>query len=244
MLKERARILAVAHLPARPGPGRRRLPLRLLACATPSSRGSRRAPSRAGSTRSPSTCRCCRWRWRSGARCCSSGRYRSHRTVPLLDEAWAIIRVCVIGAVLFTLLLYVGAPRRAAARRRPHQPLLGPPLRRLLLPLPAHREARRSALTSRYVRVARLQLPHGADRRHRRHRARRSPSRSTATASGASASSASSRNGHRPERAAGAAAARSSASSTTSRASSRATSSTTSSSPSTAASSTAWRTSS
>jgi exopolysaccharide biosynthesis polyprenyl glycosylphosphotransferase len=38
----------------------------------------------------------------------SSGRYRSHRTVPLLDEAWAIVRVCTTGAVLFTLILYVG----------------------------------------------------------------------------------------------------------------------------------------
>ena len=37
----------------------------------------------------------------------SSGRYRSHRTVPLLDEAWAIIRVSVSGAILFTLALYV-----------------------------------------------------------------------------------------------------------------------------------------
>jgi exopolysaccharide biosynthesis polyprenyl glycosylphosphotransferase len=35
-----------------------------------------------------------------------SGRYRSHRTVPLLDEASAIIRVCAGGAVLFTLMLY------------------------------------------------------------------------------------------------------------------------------------------
>ncbi|MGH9360361.1 MAG: sugar transferase [Thermoanaerobaculia bacterium] len=38
----------------------------------------------------------------------SSGRYRSHRTVPLLDEALAVIRVCVLGAALFTLSLYVG----------------------------------------------------------------------------------------------------------------------------------------
>src|SRR5436305_1739723 len=37
----------------------------------------------------------------------SSGRYRSHRTVPLLDEAWAILRVCVSGAILFTLVLYL-----------------------------------------------------------------------------------------------------------------------------------------
>jgi len=37
-----------------------------------------------------------------------SGRYRSHRTVPLVDEAWAIIRVSTTGAVLFMLILYVG----------------------------------------------------------------------------------------------------------------------------------------
>jgi exopolysaccharide biosynthesis polyprenyl glycosylphosphotransferase len=41
-----------------------------------------------------------------GAMLLLSGRYRSHRTVPLLDEAWAIIRVCATGAVLFTLMLY------------------------------------------------------------------------------------------------------------------------------------------
>ncbi len=43
-----------------------------------------------------------------GALLLSSGRYRSHRTVPLLDEAWAVIRVCVTGAVAFTLILYAG----------------------------------------------------------------------------------------------------------------------------------------
>ena len=37
-----------------------------------------------------------------------SGRYRSHRTVPLVDEAWAVLRVCTTGTVLFTLILYVG----------------------------------------------------------------------------------------------------------------------------------------
>jgi exopolysaccharide biosynthesis polyprenyl glycosylphosphotransferase len=37
-----------------------------------------------------------------------SGRYRSHRTVPLIDEAWAIVRVCGTGAIFFTLILYVG----------------------------------------------------------------------------------------------------------------------------------------
>src|SRR5215212_844365 len=42
-----------------------------------------------------------------GALLLSSGRYRSHRTVPLLDEAWAIVRVAVSGALLFTLALYV-----------------------------------------------------------------------------------------------------------------------------------------
>ena len=41
-----------------------------------------------------------------GAMLLLSGRYRSHRTVPLLDEAWAIVRVCATGAVLFTLMLY------------------------------------------------------------------------------------------------------------------------------------------
>jgi exopolysaccharide biosynthesis polyprenyl glycosylphosphotransferase len=42
-----------------------------------------------------------------GALLLSSGRYRSHRTVPLVDEAWAIIRVCVTGAIIFTLALYL-----------------------------------------------------------------------------------------------------------------------------------------
>jgi exopolysaccharide biosynthesis polyprenyl glycosylphosphotransferase len=37
----------------------------------------------------------------------SSGRYRSHRTAPLVDEAWAIVRVCTTGTVLFTLILYI-----------------------------------------------------------------------------------------------------------------------------------------
>jgi exopolysaccharide biosynthesis polyprenyl glycosylphosphotransferase len=41
-----------------------------------------------------------------GAMLLLSGRYRSHRTVLLLDEAWAIVRVCAMGAVLFTLMLY------------------------------------------------------------------------------------------------------------------------------------------
>jgi len=41
-----------------------------------------------------------------GAMLLLSGRYRSHRTVPILDEAWAILRVCFLGAAVFTLLLY------------------------------------------------------------------------------------------------------------------------------------------
>ncbi len=36
----------------------------------------------------------------------SSGRYRSHRTVPLLEEALALIRVCGIGVVIFTLTIF------------------------------------------------------------------------------------------------------------------------------------------
>jgi exopolysaccharide biosynthesis polyprenyl glycosylphosphotransferase len=43
-----------------------------------------------------------------GALLLSSGRYRSHRTVPILDEAWAILRVCLFGTAIFTLALYVG----------------------------------------------------------------------------------------------------------------------------------------
>jgi exopolysaccharide biosynthesis polyprenyl glycosylphosphotransferase len=41
-----------------------------------------------------------------GALLLLSGRYRSHRTVPILDEAWAIIRVCALGSAFFTLFLY------------------------------------------------------------------------------------------------------------------------------------------
>jgi exopolysaccharide biosynthesis polyprenyl glycosylphosphotransferase len=42
-----------------------------------------------------------------GALLLMSGRYRSHRTVPLLDESWAILRVCGSGTILFTLALYL-----------------------------------------------------------------------------------------------------------------------------------------
>jgi exopolysaccharide biosynthesis polyprenyl glycosylphosphotransferase len=42
-----------------------------------------------------------------GAILISSGRYRSHRTVPLLAEAWAIVRVCGTALVVFTLTLFV-----------------------------------------------------------------------------------------------------------------------------------------
>ena len=36
-----------------------------------------------------------------------SGEYRSHRTVPLLDEAWDVVRASITGSVIFTLLIYV-----------------------------------------------------------------------------------------------------------------------------------------
>src|ERR1700689_2801053 len=36
-----------------------------------------------------------------------SGRYRFHRTVPLLDESWAILRVCASGTIVFMLALYI-----------------------------------------------------------------------------------------------------------------------------------------
>lgn len=35
------------------------------------------------------------------------GAYRSHRTISLLDEAWSIVRVCGMGAVLFVLCIYL-----------------------------------------------------------------------------------------------------------------------------------------
>ena len=42
-----------------------------------------------------------------GALLLLSGRYRSHRTVPLLDESWAVLRVCASGTIIFTLALYL-----------------------------------------------------------------------------------------------------------------------------------------
>lgn len=42
-----------------------------------------------------------------GALLLMSGRYRSHRTVPLLDESWAVLRVCASGTILFMLALYI-----------------------------------------------------------------------------------------------------------------------------------------
>ena len=36
-----------------------------------------------------------------------TGEYRSHRTVPLLDEAWDVVRASITGSVIFTLLIYV-----------------------------------------------------------------------------------------------------------------------------------------
>lgn len=34
-------------------------------------------------------------------------RYRSHRTVPLFEESWAVLNVCAVGAVLFALTIYI-----------------------------------------------------------------------------------------------------------------------------------------
>lgn len=41
-----------------------------------------------------------------GALLLSSGRYRSHRTVPLLTEALAITRICGLGTVILTLIIF------------------------------------------------------------------------------------------------------------------------------------------
>jgi len=41
-----------------------------------------------------------------GALLLRTRRYRSHRTVPIVEEAWAIVRICVTGTVIFALLLY------------------------------------------------------------------------------------------------------------------------------------------
>jgi exopolysaccharide biosynthesis polyprenyl glycosylphosphotransferase len=42
-----------------------------------------------------------------GALLLLSGEYRSHRTVPLLDEAWEVVRASITGSVIFTLMIYV-----------------------------------------------------------------------------------------------------------------------------------------
>jgi exopolysaccharide biosynthesis polyprenyl glycosylphosphotransferase len=42
-----------------------------------------------------------------GALLLLSGEYRSHRTVPLLDEAWDVVRTSIVGSVIFTLMIYV-----------------------------------------------------------------------------------------------------------------------------------------
>ena len=98
-----------------------------------------------------------------------SGRYRSHRTVPLLDEAWAIIRVCLSGAVA----LHPGPLRRpggrAAASATTGSAASGScssPSSACLFLLTEKLALR---MTSRYVRLARLQLPHRADRGHEPH---------------------------------------------------------------------------
>ena len=42
-----------------------------------------------------------------GALLLLTGEYRSHRTVPLLDEAWDVVRASITGSVIFTLMIYV-----------------------------------------------------------------------------------------------------------------------------------------
>jgi len=42
-----------------------------------------------------------------GALLLLSGEYRSHRTVPLVDEAWDVVRTSITGSVVFTLMIYV-----------------------------------------------------------------------------------------------------------------------------------------
>jgi exopolysaccharide biosynthesis polyprenyl glycosylphosphotransferase len=37
----------------------------------------------------------------------ATGEYRSHRTVPLVDEVWDVVRASITGSVIFTLLIYV-----------------------------------------------------------------------------------------------------------------------------------------
>src|ERR1700681_3553082 len=86
-----------------------------------------------------------------GALLLSSGRYRSHRTVPLLDEAWAVVRVCASGAIIFTLALFVGRldeRLRADARFGPFWVLFFGVLPCLFLLT----EKLALRLTSRYVR--------------------------------------------------------------------------------------------
>jgi FlaA1/EpsC-like NDP-sugar epimerase len=41
-----------------------------------------------------------------GALLLSSGQYRSHRTVPIVEEATELLRVCIAGAVVFTLIIF------------------------------------------------------------------------------------------------------------------------------------------
>ena len=122
----------------------------------------------------------------------SSGRYRSHRTVPLLDEARAIVaRLRSAPPSLFALAVWALRLDERLLGSRPHQPLLDRAVRRPRRPRSCCPRSWRCALTSRYVRAARLQLPHGADRRHQR-RGARDRRLDPATATGATACSASS----------------------------------------------------
>ena len=98
----------------------------------------------------------------------SSGRYRSHRQVPLVEEAKAIVRVCLLGAGDLRARGLGAAPRRATARLRPDQPeldrALRAPLRALLLG-----EKLRLAPRGAHDPRTRSELPHDSARGHRRH---------------------------------------------------------------------------
>ncbi len=122
----------------------------------------------------------------------ASDTYRSHRTVPLIDEARELARICAVGLVVLALAIYA---------LRLDEWLLGQDeisrpwivLIALFAGLLLLTEKLALRTLSRYVRAARPQLPHGADRRHQLRWRSTWPIRWSTTATGASASSASCR---------------------------------------------------
>ena len=153
MLKERARLLNTTILLLDLGLVALAFVRRALAAQLLPAAASPPVPSRAGSTRSGSTCRCCPWRWRSGVLLLlSSGAYRSHRTVPLLAEAWNILRVNGTGARRLRARPLRPAPRRTAARGRSGQPRLARSLRRASQPCCCSPRSSCVRVISRYVR--------------------------------------------------------------------------------------------